>query len=65
MQFKLLLRELHPESYSKTQALQYLVHYADFQDEKTRDKMITLHRFAEMAVELKLFPNVKQAGEGY
>jgi len=37
--------------------LQQFLEYADYIEESTKDKMITLPRFAEIAIELNLFSN--------
>ncbi|CAD8105512.1 unnamed protein product [Paramecium sonneborni] len=54
-EFKTLYKAIHPDLYNKTQALNQFITFADFIDENTKDKMITLDRFAEMAIELNLF----------
>lgn len=49
--FKLIYREIESQSFDKSKALNQFIQYADYIDESTKDKRITLARFAELSIE--------------
>ncbi|CAD8050404.1 unnamed protein product [Paramecium primaurelia] len=66
-EFKNLYKAIHPNIYDKNVALEQFISYADYIEELSKNKMITLPRFAEMAIELNLFSKeqINQYSKGY
>ncbi|CAK66034.1 unnamed protein product (macronuclear) [Paramecium tetraurelia] len=66
-EFKNLYKAIHPNIYDKNVALEQFISYADYIEELSKNKMITLPRFAEMAIELNLFSKeqINQYSKGF
>ncbi|CAD8151210.1 unnamed protein product [Paramecium octaurelia] len=66
-EFKNLYKAIHNNIYDKNTALEQFISYADYIEELSKNKMITLPRFAEMAIELNLFSKeqINQYSKGF
>ncbi|CAD8057378.1 unnamed protein product [Paramecium primaurelia] len=66
-EFKNLYKAIHNNIYDKNVALEQFISYADYIEELSKNKMITLPRFAEMAIELNLFSKeqINQYSKGF
>ncbi|CAD8128286.1 unnamed protein product [Paramecium sonneborni] len=66
-EFKNLYKAIHHNIYDKNLVLEQFISYADYIEELSKNKMITLPRFAEMAIELNLFSKeqINQYSKGF
>ncbi|CAD8063533.1 unnamed protein product [Paramecium sonneborni] len=66
-EFKNLYKAIHHNIYDKNVVLEQFISYADYIEELSKNKMITLPRFAEMAIELNLFSKeqINQYSRGF